>query len=151
MSGLGTRASLALVISSPERHQADLLMVLSPMVTHGRASGPPPVRLPIACPPVPSSGDTTPVLDAAAEEAGRLALMPTTPVRAMPRRPGLYSVCSARQTVWRDTPKVLATADWDWPLRRSSRMAAVGSIQCRLRRPVHPPRPASGPKAPGLA
>ena len=40
-------------------------------------------------------------------------------------RPGRYSVCSARQTVWRETPKVLATADWDCPLRRSSRMAAV--------------------------
>ena len=48
-------------------------------------------------------------------------------------RPGRYSVysvcsvCSARQTVWRETPKVLATADWDCPLRRSSRMAAVWS------------------------
>ena len=42
-------------------------------------------------------------------------------------RPGRYSVCSARQTVWRETPKVLATADWDCPLRRSRRMAAVWS------------------------
>ena len=40
---------------------------------------------------------------------------------------GCYSVRSARQTVWRETPKVLATEDWDWPLRRSRRMAAVWS------------------------
>ena len=38
---------------------------------------------------------------------------------------GRYSACSARRTVWRETPKVRATADWDCPLRRSSRMAAI--------------------------
>ena len=58
----------------------------------------------------------------------------------------------ARQTVWRETPKVLATADWDCPLRRSSRMAAVWSgaegpvlhgvaglrPTRRVKRPAHP-------------
>ena len=38
---------------------------------------------------------------------------------------GRYPACSARRTVWRETPKVRATADWDCPLRRSSRMAAI--------------------------
>ena len=40
-------------------------------------------------------------------------------VRLVPR------TASARQTVWREMPKVRATADWDCPLRRSRRMAAV--------------------------
>ena len=40
---------------------------------------------------------------------------------------GRYSDCSARQMVWRETPKVRATADWDCPRRRSSRAAAVCS------------------------
>ena len=57
------------------------------MVTHGHRSGLPPVRfcvrlsnrLSIACPPIPAPGDTTPVLDAAAEEAGQPALNANRP------------------------------------------------------------------------
>ena len=68
------------------------------------------------------------------------------------RRPCRYSVYSARQMVWRETPKVLATTDWDCPLRRSSRMAAVwwglrtlcstrrlvSAPHAGLKRPAHP-------------
>ena len=58
-----------------------------------------------------------------------------SPFRSVPCIGVHYSDCSARQMVWRETPKARATADWDWPLRRSSRAAAVCSGVKALGRP----------------
>ena len=66
-----------------------------------------------------------------------------TKVIATCRLLGCYSDCSARQMVWRETPKVRATADWDCPLRRSSLAAAVCSGFKALGRPGYRPSSAA--------
>ena len=73
----------------------------------------------------PSELRWTPLLGQSRGRIKRERRRTSSDASVLERCPGRYSVRSARQTVWRETPKVIATPDWDCPLRRSRRMAAV--------------------------